>query len=120
MSTQDKLIPYEATCVFDNYTKIYKGIINMESNEKIIGSPYNSVEYYPPGISYQDKVKEFITPTSTKLVVEDMIQRETFGYNKYGKYLSVNTDEDMLQHLYEELLDGAVYIRTLIEQRKKK
>lgn len=69
---------------------------------------------------YQDKVNNFITLTSTKLVVEDMIRREKFGYNKYGKYLSVHTDEDMLQHLYEELLDGAVYIRTLIEQRKRK
>jgi hypothetical protein len=70
--------------------------------------------------SYLDKVKNYVTPTSTKLVVEDMIKRETFGYNKYGKYLTVDTDENMLQHLYEELLDGAVYIRTLIEQRKRK
>ena len=70
--------------------------------------------------SYLDKVKNYVTPTSTKLVVEDMIKREEFGYNKYGKYLTVDTDENMLQHLYEELLDGAVYIRTLIEQRKIK
>lgn len=57
--------------------------------------------------------------TSTDLVIRDMARREGFGYHKYGKYLHVNTDEDMLVHLYEELLDGAVYIRTLIEQRKK-
>lgn len=57
--------------------------------------------------------------TSTDLVIQDMARREGFGYAKYGKYLHVNTDEDMLVHLYEELLDGAVYIRTLIEQRKK-
>lgn len=57
--------------------------------------------------------------TSTELVIRDMSRREGFGYAKYGKYLHVNTDEDMLVHLYEELLDGAVYIRTLIEQRKK-
>ena len=48
-----------------------------------------------------------------------MRQREVMGYNKYNKYLSVNTDEDMLQHLYEELLDASMYIRTLIEQKKK-
>jgi hypothetical protein len=70
--------------------------------------------------AYLDKVQQMITPTSTNLVIKDMLERETFGYNKYGKYLTVNTDENMLQHLYEELLDGAVYIRTLIEQRKKK
>ncbi len=32
--------------------------------------------------------------------------------------LSSNTDEDMLQHLYEELLDASMYIKTLILQRK--
>ena len=59
------------------------------------------------------------TENTTDLVVNDMRQREVMGYNKYNKYLSVNTDEDMLQHLYEELLDASMYIRTLIEQRKK-
>ena len=56
--------------------------------------------------------------TSTKQVIRDMKKRETFGLQKYGKSLTVDTDEDMLQHLYEELMDGAVYIKTLIEQRK--
>ncbi len=58
--------------------------------------------------------------TSTQLVIEDLDTRENFGFKKYNKYLHVNTDEDMLQHLYEELLDGAVYIRTLLEQRRTK
>lgn len=70
--------------------------------------------------SYLDKIKEKLTPTSTTLVVKDILDRENFGYNKYGKYLTVDTDENMLQHLYEEILDSAVYIRTLIEQRKGK
>lgn len=70
--------------------------------------------------TYSDKVQEFITPTSTELVVRDIKQREIFGFKKYNKYLNDKTDEDMLQHLYEELLDGAVYIRTFIEQRKNK
>ena len=71
-----------------------------------------------PDYSYQIKVKEMTTPTTTTLVIEDMKNREQFGFHKYGKFLSKDTTEDMLQHLYEELLDGAVYIRTLIEQRK--
>lgn len=62
------------------------------------------------------EVKHWDSTTSN--VIEDMKQREAFGLQKYGKVLTENTDEDMLQHLYEELLDGAVYIKTLINQRK--
>ena len=53
-----------------------------------------------------------------KAVVSDLRKRETLGLHKYGKVLSRNTDEDMLQHLYEELLDASMYIKTLILQRK--
>jgi hypothetical protein len=108
-------IPYGATCVFDNYTKIYRGVMGMSYSDADERAYDRTKEY-----SYLDKVKEKMTPTSTQLVIKDMNEREYFGYNKYGKYLTVDTDENMLQHLYEELLDGAVYIRTLIEQRKKK
>ena len=55
--------------------------------------------------------------SSWDYVLEDIAKREKMGYNKYGKYLTVNTDEDMLQHLYEELLDATVYIKTLLMQR---
>lgn len=56
--------------------------------------------------------------TSTDNVIKDLRNREKFGYKKYGKFLTKKTDEDMLQHLYEELLDASLYIKTLIEQRK--
>ena len=56
--------------------------------------------------------------TSWDYVLEDIAKREKMGYNKYGKYLTEDTDEDMLQHLYEELLDATVYIKTLLLQRK--
>lgn len=56
--------------------------------------------------------------STTKFVIQDMKQRECFGLQKYGKTLNVGTDEDMLQHLYEELLDASVYIKTLILQRE--
>ena len=56
--------------------------------------------------------------SSTKQVIKDMKERECFGIQKYGQSLNVGTKEDMLQHLYEELLDASVYIKTLIEQRK--
>lgn len=70
---------------------------------------------------YDEEIQDREAPKwerTTSLVIDDMKKREAFGLQKYGKYLSINTDEDMLQHLYEELLDGAVYIKTLIEQRK--
>src|SRR5512139_3615667 len=57
--------------------------------------------------------------TSWDYVREDINQREEMGALKYGKYLTPNTSEDMLQHLYEELLDATVYIKTLILQRKQ-
>ena len=57
--------------------------------------------------------------TSWDKVKEDIDNREKMGYTKYGKYLSVNTDEDMLNHLYEELLDATVYIKTLLMQRSE-
>jgi len=57
--------------------------------------------------------------TSWDVVKEDIDQRERMGYNKYGKYLTVKTDEDMLNHAYNEALDLVVYLRTLLLQRGK-
>ena len=64
--------------------------------------------------------KKIEAESSNEQVVTDIRNRALFGLSKYGSTLNKNTKEDMLQHLYEELLDAAVYIRTLIEQRKKK
>ena len=63
-----------------------------------------------------NEVKEW--ESSSKQVIKDIRKREAFGLQKYGKALHKFTDEDMLQHLYEELLDASIYIKTLIEQRK--
>ena len=53
-------------------------------------------------------------------VVDDIRKREQFGALKYGKYLTRHTPEDTLQHLYEELLDAVVYIKTEINKRNTK
>jgi len=53
-------------------------------------------------------------------VVKDMLDRNEFGAKKYNKYLDLDTDEDMMQHAYEEALDLAVYLKTLIMQRQEK
>ena len=57
--------------------------------------------------------------TSWDYVREDINNREEMGALKYNKYLTPSTSEDMLQHLYEELLDATVYIKTLLLQRNK-
>lgn len=56
--------------------------------------------------------------TTWDWVKEDIARREQMGYHKYGKYLTPATDENMLQHLYEELLDSVVYIKTEILKRR--
>lgn len=53
----------------------------------------------------------------TKDVIKDLKERERFGALKYGKFLTHHSNEDMLRHLYEELLDASLYIRTLMKQR---
>lgn len=52
-------------------------------------------------------------------VIKDIRKREATGVLKYGKYLTKHTSEDTLQHLYEELLDAVVYIKTEILKREK-
>ena len=52
-------------------------------------------------------------------VEKDIRNREHAGVLKYGKFLTSYTTEDTLQHLYEELLDAVVYIKTEILKRKK-
>jgi hypothetical protein len=53
----------------------------------------------------------------TKDVIADLQERERFGALKYGKFLTHHTTEDTMQHLYEELLDAALYIKTEMKKR---
>ena len=56
--------------------------------------------------------------TTWDYVKRDINAREEMGALKYGKYLTPNTHEDMLQHAYEEALDLVVYLKTLLLQRE--
>lgn len=58
----------------------------------------------------------YSTPTWA-YVIDDMVERNQMGKDKYNKYLTVSTEEDMLQHAYEEALDLAVYLKTQILKR---
>ena len=60
-----------------------------------------------------------ITKQVWPLVVKDMLERNEDGAKKYNRYLQTDCPDNMLQHLYEELLDASVYIKTQIEKQKQ-
>ena len=53
-------------------------------------------------------------------VIVDMQARNEQGYEKYNRYLRTDCPDDMLQHAYEEALDLAVYLKTLLLRAKNK
>jgi hypothetical protein len=70
--------------------------------------------------SYETKVKEFLKDSVWLMVIEDMKARNKLGFHKYGKFLTVDSEDDMLNHAYEEALDLAVYLKTEILKRNMK
>lgn len=58
------------------------------------------------------------TPTGIEaLVCADIAERQQLGIAKYGCTVAESPD-DMLKHLYEELLDAAIYTKAELERRK--
>lgn len=49
--------------------------------------------------------------TITKSVIEDLKSRSERGIKKYNTTLDQNNKDDFMNHLYEELLDAAQYIK---------
>jgi hypothetical protein len=47
----------------------------------------------------------------TNQVIEDLKARADRGYKKYNTTLNDNNKDDYMNHLYEELLDAAQYIK---------
>lgn len=54
----------------------------------------------------------------TAAVMQDLCSRAERGLKKYNTTLEENNTDDFLQHLYEELLDAAQYIKKEISIRK--
>ena len=52
-------------------------------------------------------------------VIKELDKRSMVGIAKYNTTLEENNKDDFLQHLLEELLDGANYIKKLQEQGKQ-
>lgn len=53
-----------------------------------------------------------------KQVMRDLEDRAFGGKEQYGEHLTADTKIDGLQYLYEELLDGANYIRKAMDDRR--
>jgi hypothetical protein len=47
----------------------------------------------------------------TQSVIEDLKSRSARGINKYNTTLCQNNKDNYMQHLYEELLDAAQYVK---------
>lgn len=56
-------------------------------------------------------------PAIADLVIADMEARKQLGIDRYGAPLQAFNGRDGLNDLYEELLDGANYIRQVIEEQ---
>lgn len=54
-----------------------------------------------------NKLKDQIT----QAVINDLISRSQRGINKYNTTLDQNNKDNYMNHLYEELLDAAQYIK---------
>jgi len=54
----------------------------------------------------------------TWAVMNDLASRAKRGVEKYSTTLEENNHDDFLQHLYEELLDAAQYVKKEITVRK--
>ena len=57
-------------------------------------------------------------PSIWQLVLRDMYQREQVGIMRYGTPLQAFNGRDALWDAYEEILDLAVYLRQVIEERR--
>jgi hypothetical protein len=57
-------------------------------------------------------------PPTWQLVINDMTERDRLGAAKYGVRHQHDNGRDHLVDAYQELLDGAVYLRAEIEKRR--
>lgn len=56
-------------------------------------------------------------PAIAALVCADIMARNELGVKKYGEALRAHNGRDALVDLYQELLDGAQYLRQELEER---
>jgi hypothetical protein len=56
-------------------------------------------------------------PYIQDLVIADIAERKEHDITKYGTALQAGNGRDALRDLYEELLDGVMYVRQAMEER---
>lgn len=79
----------------------------MQINPKYIGKiDMNKLD---TEIKYPDDY--FVKDDVTKNVMLDLAERSRRGYKKYNTTLEENNHQNMLQHMYEEALDFAQYLK---------
>jgi hypothetical protein len=65
------------------------------------------------------KIKEaddyYVKDEVTKNVMLELAERSRKGFKKYGTTLHENNHQNMLQHMYEEALDFAQYLKKEID-----
>lgn len=71
------------------------------------------------GLTVQPPPQANDQPSSHDLVVEDLLKRKEFGLAKYGTLLQVFNGRNSLEDAYDEILDLAVYLRTLLEEERR-
>ena len=57
----------------------------------------------------------YVKDEVTKNVMLELAERSRKGYKKYGTTLHENNHQNMLQHMYEEALDFAQYLKKEID-----
>ncbi len=62
-------------------------------------------------IEYKKQDDYFVKDEITKAVILELAERSRKGYKKYGTTLHENNHQNMLQHMYEEALDFAQYLK---------
>jgi len=77
----------------------------MQFNPKYMAST-NKID-----IEYKKYEDYFVQDEVTKNVMLDLANRSRKGYKKYGTTLHENNHQNMLQHMYEEALDFAQYLK---------
>lgn len=68
----------------------------------------------------QPKPKKNDEPAVWPLVMVDMAMRDQLGQKRYGVSLQPHNGRDSLRDAYEEALDLAVYLRTVMYERDGK
>jgi hypothetical protein len=58
-----------------------------------------------------DRIEDKTSDLITEAVVDDLRSRSKVGIKKYNTTLYQNNKDDYMNHLYEELLDAAQYIK---------